>query len=152
MPWPPTASSCWAGRWARATKSCSWSTRPVRMTCAVGSRPIRGADAVSWKSRASSRGRSYSTVDPGDGAASVDETQKVAVSPHRVQEPRRADRLDLAAQVTDVNVDDRAEPVGLGFPYPLGKVGALHDLAGVTHQNLENAVLPPRESDRNAAS
>jgi hypothetical protein len=62
-----------------------------------------------------------------------------------------ADRFDLAAQVTDVNVDDGAELVGLCFPYPLGEVGALHDLPGVTHQNLENAVLPPREIDRNAA-
>src|SRR5215470_4097 len=56
------ASSCSAGPRARATKSCSSSTRPARRLSGPASPRIPGASRACWRSGASSRGSFSSTV------------------------------------------------------------------------------------------
>jgi hypothetical protein len=79
------------------------------------------------------------------------QTQEVAVPADRVDQGRRSGKFDLSAEIADVDIHEVGERIGLRFPCPLGKLGAPHDMTGVTHQDLKDHVLLPREVDRDAA-
>src|SRR5215831_21372049 len=74
-------------------------------------------------------------------------SDQVAVAADGVNERMGAGPVDLSPQMTDVDVQQAVEPVDLGLPDVFAEDAAGDDLAGVSHQDLENRVFRPRETD-----
>src|SRR5262245_28398074 len=73
--------------------------------------------------------------------------ENVAGSPDGVDQPALPRPVDLAAEVADVDVDHARLGVEAESPDVLGQHGARLDAPGVTHEVLEQRVLPHGELD-----
>src|SRR5215218_5068210 len=140
-----------------AALSC-WSTWPTSSsrTASVVSRLSRTAAAAT---RASTRSSSLRARVPGPaagattsviGARSARRTQHVARAPHGVDH-RRPVRVDLLAQVGDVELDDVGLPAEVVVPHPVQDLGFAEHPARVAHQIAEQLELGGGQRDLLAA-
>src|SRR6266508_448761 len=87
---------------------------------------------------------------PASSATGAD--QAVPGAAHGLERPPAERRVDLAAQVADVHLDDVGVAVVVGVPDVLEDLLLGHDLVAPAHQVLEQGELPGGEADLGGAT
>ena len=78
--------------------------------------------------------------------------QPEAASAHGLDQRHGAGRIDLAAQVLDVDVDQVVDGDQVRMPYLLGQLQPGDDGAGMAHQQVEQGVFLGREGEAGAGA
>src|SRR6476620_1491142 len=132
------SSICWFWIWRKTTQ-----TPPPNP---ISSRVLTSSDHNTSRTRRLCsrvrRGRQRGTLRTG-----IVVSDTVAHPAHCLEQLDRILVVDLAPQVVDVDLDQRGTGAEIGIPHMLDNLIAGEDLAGVAHQQLQQAVFGGRQVD-----